>query len=282
MEVKKNEIKVSDLFIYPIKSSHEVNLTQSSITELGLKNDRILVVIHKTTHKFLTIRTHSKLYDIKVEILKKNSDNTNKFFSFDTKINIFIPKEEFIGSQTNKQNFLNFEVDLEEILLDSQTKTIKNVKVWDIETEGYIIENEGLSVALNNYLQDEVLLICTNKPRKVSDYKQKHYFTEEYNSKDSTFFADLAPLLITTTESLDFLNKKLTDLGDEPVKMINFRPNLVLTGGNGEFWEDKVMKIKIGNVVLRRLKGCTRCKVTTFDTEKRSFNKNLRLIFYTR
>jgi len=59
------------------------------------------------------------------------------------------------------------------------------------------------------------------------------------------------------------------------VKQINFRPNIVLKGFELPYGEDKISKMKIGNVIFRRLKACTRCKQVTFDPEKNDYRKSL-------
>lgn len=77
-------------------------------------------------------------------------------------------------------------------------------------------------------------------------------------------FADAAPLLLTTTASLDDLNARLLESGAEPVPMNRFRPNLVVSG-SAAFEEDRWQHIRIGTVVFRSLGPCARCVVTATD-----------------
>ena len=70
--------------------------------------------------------------------------------------------------------------------------------------------------------------------------------------------ADGYPLLVATTASLAALNERLP----VPVGMERFRPNLVLDGGIA--WEeDGWRRLRIGEVVLRVAKPCSRCIITT-------------------
>ena len=78
---------------------------------------------------------------------------------------------------------------------------------------------------------------------------------------DQVSFADGFPLLITTAESLAAINARLA----HAIPMDRFRPNLVLTGAEGPWVEQTWRRIRIGKVVLRLVKPCTRCVVTTQD-----------------
>jgi uncharacterized protein len=244
----KPKITVTNLFTYPIKSCHENNLRSSVITPHGLLNDRKLLIINKTTLQFVTIRTHPQMYWIKTKIFEEN------FCSIE------IPNNE-------KPFLINTLID--KSTLDA-SKILK-IKIWKIPAEVYPVENEELTKALSDYLNLEVLIVLPITERKLSDFKPKNIL-ENFKESDTTFFADLAPILITSVESFNYLNKIVQTKGDN-LQMINFRPNIVLQGGEKEFWEDNLNKIKIGDVVLRRIKGCVRCKLTTFDIEQNKFRE---------
>lgn len=73
-------------------------------------------------------------------------------------------------------------------------------------------------------------------------------------------FADAFPVLVCTSGSLAALNARLP----VPVPMERFRPNLVLDG-LAPFAEDGIRAVRIGAVVLRFVKPCTRCTVPAVD-----------------
>jgi uncharacterized protein len=75
-------------------------------------------------------------------------------------------------------------------------------------------------------------------------------------------FADAYPLLVCTAGSLAALNARMP----APVPMERFRPNLVLDG-LAPFAEDGIGAVRIGAVVLRFVKPCTRCTVPAVDQE---------------
>lgn len=73
-------------------------------------------------------------------------------------------------------------------------------------------------------------------------------------------YADGFPLLVTLTESLDDLNKRM----GMPLPMDRFRPNIVIEGAPS--WaEDGWKTLRIGDAVIEFVKPCTRCVVTTTD-----------------
>jgi uncharacterized protein YcbX len=73
-------------------------------------------------------------------------------------------------------------------------------------------------------------------------------------------FADGFPFLLLSEASLEGLNARL----ERPLPMDRFRPNLVVTGCELHA-EDGWRRIRIGEVVLRAVKPCARCTITTVD-----------------
>lgn len=75
-------------------------------------------------------------------------------------------------------------------------------------------------------------------------------------------FADAAPALVISTASLDDLNQRLA----APIRMNRFRPNLVLSG-LPPYAEDRLGRVRVGDVVLRAMRPCPRCATTTVDQD---------------
>jgi uncharacterized protein len=86
---------------------------------------------------------------------------------------------------------------------------------------------------------------------------------------DRVSFADGYPLLLTTSGSLDELNR-LIDLGpraDEgPLPMVRFRPNVVVDG-TPAWAEDGWRRVRIGAAEFRVIKGCARCAIPLTDPD---------------
>lgn len=77
---------------------------------------------------------------------------------------------------------------------------------------------------------------------------------------DEVSFADGYPQLLISQAALDQLNARLS----APVSMLNFRPNLVVSG-TAPHAEDDWKRIRIGAVEFDLVKPCTRCVFTTVD-----------------
>jgi uncharacterized protein YcbX len=73
-------------------------------------------------------------------------------------------------------------------------------------------------------------------------------------------FPDGYPLLLIAQESLDTLNARLAT----PLPMNRFRPNIVIRGA-GPHVEDEFREFVAGDLVLRAVKPCTRCRITRTD-----------------
>jgi hypothetical protein len=73
-------------------------------------------------------------------------------------------------------------------------------------------------------------------------------------------FSDGFALLATSLASLADLNSRLP----RPLPMDRFRPNLVLDG-LPPYGEDALADLVAGTLRLRRVKPCTRCRITTTD-----------------
>ncbi|MGE5496954.1 MAG: MOSC domain-containing protein [Syntrophothermus sp.] len=185
------EKRISELYIYPVKSLGGISLSTSEITSKGLKYDRRWMI---TDEKglFLTQRTYPEMTFLKTSI-----------------------KEGLlIISDSRKSD------DILELPLEKYTKEILDVTVWDDTVAAYIVSQQAdkwLSEKLNMncrlvYMQDETL-------RKVDPRYAKN--------DDTVGFADAFPFLIIGQESLNDLNGRL----EKKLPMNRFRPNIVFTGG---------------------------------------------------
>lgn len=84
-----------------------------------------------------------------------------------------------------------------------------------------------------------------------------------YNSPQwRVSLADGYPLLLVGQASLDLLNQRLPS----PVTMRRFRPNLVIAGSAAHD-EDGWRRLRIGDVEIRVVKPCARCKIVLVDPE---------------
>ena len=75
-----------------------------------------------------------------------------------------------------------------------------------------------------------------------------------------TEFSDGFPILVISRASLRELNSRLP----KALPMERFRPNLVIDGVEA-YDEDRIHELRAGAVVLRLVKPCTRCVITTTE-----------------
>lgn len=111
---------------------------------------------------------------------------------------------------------------------------------------------------LSDFLARDVRLVWLDDPtRRPSD--------PEFSAPDDRVsFADGYPLLVTNKASL----RQLGEWIGRPLPMTRFRPNLVVE--TDEPWAEDAWlgrRLRIGDVVLRAVKPCGRCVVTTTDQE---------------
>ena len=78
-------------------------------------------------------------------------------------------------------------------------------------------------------------------------------------------FTDGYPVLMISRESLAELNGRLP----KPIPMARFRPSIVIEGV-APYAEDAMTSFRFGNIVLRGVKHCTRCSITTTDQKNGS------------
>ncbi len=93
--------------------------------------------------------------------------------------------------------------------------------------------------------------------RAGSAWQRSYVFGSEHRPLT---FVDGYPMLLVSEASLTDLNGRLP----EPVPMARFRPNIVVDGVPA-YAEDNLDRAQCGKVVLRGVKPCTRCVVTTTD-----------------
>ncbi len=127
------------------------------------------------------------------------------------------------------------------------------VRVWHDHCQAQLAE-----ATANRWLSEFLGLPCrlVYMPDESVRRVDSRYATQQ----DQTAFSDGFPLLLISQASLDDLNSRLA----EPLPMLRFRPNLVVEGCE-PYAEDGWRQIRIGELTLRVVKPCSRCKITTVD-----------------
>lgn len=225
-----SDISVSDLLIYPVKSCREIIMSSTQVEAFGLQDDRRWMVVDKNG-RMLTQRKFARMCLIQPELIQNGL--ILKLFNESDKTDLFVE----IPS-TNIKNRINI-----------------RVKIWNNFCQAVDAGNDA-AYWLSDVLKTECRLV---------------YFPDDgfrqvdlaYAKKgDETAFSDGFPLLLISQASLDDLNKRLTT----PIKMNRFRPNIVVQGCEA-FAEDQWKQIRIGEVVYRIVKPCSRCVIPSINTE---------------
>lgn len=124
--------------------------------------------------------------------------------------------------------------------------------------------------------QDTGLRLGYNDASRRRDITKAYSNLLEYYinlSNDSTgLYSDLSAVSLINQQSVNDLQKRI---GSSNISVENFRPNIVVDSASLQpYAEDDWDWIKIGDVVLRNVKECTRCMMTTVNPEKGTRNSD--------
>ena len=130
----------------------------------------------------------------------------------------------------------------------------RRTRVWNDDCSGIDVGDEP-AAWLTEVLGEPMRLVRVD-PSVPRDASEKYAGPPPHPLS----FADGYPVLMISRESLAGLNRRLP----VPIPMGRFRPNVVIEGV-AEHAEDAMALFNFGKVVLRGVKHCTRCVVTTTD-----------------
>jgi uncharacterized protein len=217
-------LRVSKLWIHPVKGCRAIEVDAVELDELGLVGDRRFLVID-SQGKALTQRSHSQMARIETQL-----DSETLALMHPGNGELSVPRQE---------------------------DGARNVRVEVWKDRNLVAEDCGPEAAawLSRVLELPVRLVRIG-----------HGFRRpvEGNETDLTAFTDAYPLLVITEASLSHLNDRLISRGEEPVSMMRFRPNLVITGATSHA-EDEWQQLMLDDVVLQPTTACARCTVVTID-----------------
>lgn len=219
--------RVTELWIYPIKSCRGISVRHLEIDALGPKYDRQWMIVDSNNH-FLTLRNCPQLSGIQTSIDHQN-------------LNIKFGSHQF------------------SISLTAESSIVESVTVWS-DTFLAGVESIEINSALSQFLNQNVKLV---RYQQESFRDLKSAGTEAVAQFK---FADSRPLLLTNKESLADLNSKLVHLNLAPSMMERFRSNIIISGLQA-FGEDLAMEMQIGNIDLKNPKFCARCPIITQDVQ---------------
>lgn len=220
---------LSGLYLYPVKSLRGLRLESATIDALGLAGDRRFLVVDPDG-KFITQRTCPRMARIATAL---STDALT------------------LSAEGHGTVSVGRASDPSAPLLP--------VNVWS--SHGLQAEDCGPEAAawLAAFLATPCRLV-----RAGAAFDRPVAKPGKARPGDRVGFADAYPLLGLGEASVADLNDRLAALGEDPVPLDRFRPNLVFAGA-APFAEDTWPRFRVGSVVFRAGGPCARCIMTTTD-----------------
>ncbi|XP_064110948.1 mitochondrial amidoxime reducing component 2-like isoform X2 [Macrobrachium nipponense] len=240
--------EVSELIIFPVKSARGIRVQEAEAGVYGVR------VNHLDDRGFMVINAHGEGMGCK---------QAEPLAAVVTEWKDRVLTLKFPGLQ-------DFSLDVKKDLKDKKTIDVKfqGTTVPGIDCGDEVAS--WLSKALYKDTKKARLvykgdIVITRQAKKI----EFHNFTQ-YKKTDRAAYSDWSSYHLACQSSLDDLNSRT----EEPILMDNFRPNIIVKGSK-PFDENDWAYVKIGEVVLRRLKPCQRCMLTTIDPIKGQRSKTM-------
>lgn len=225
---------VSELLFYPVKSFKGISIEKALVDDFGISYDRRFMLINDK-NEFITQRTHPKLSQLSASLVSSEYGSISSLTIFSEEIGMLV-------------------FDLEEF--KNAANALSKVVIWGETVNALVLKNR-LTQHLSDFLNIQVSLAYM--PDSSFRQVDRGYFPKDKRVS----FADGYPFLLASEASLKDLNARL----NQTVQMINFRPNIVISGGISAFAEDSWSRITIGNIAFELVKPCSRCVMTTINSQ---------------
>ncbi len=231
-DAKAIDLRLSGIFIHPVKSCAAVALYEAQVENLGLAHDRRWMLVEAGSGKFITGRESPELVLLKATITANGA------------LEISAASPRTLAPRT--------------VIVSSNQR---QVRVWDDDVIAALAD-EDTNEALSSWLGRRVELVHF-------DAHSQRLLDQKYaQAADQTAFSDGYPILLISQASLDALNARIvaTPPGlNQPITMQRFRPNLVIGGAIAAHSEDSWQRVQIGAALFDVVKPCIRCVFTTVD-----------------
>ncbi len=221
-------LRLSGIFIYPVKSCRGLALSAAEVDALGIVGDRRFLVVDESG-RFLTQRSHPRM--------------------------ALIETAHSAGTLTlAASGHGSVPVPLSPIT----APRLLSVSVW--KSENLLADDCGDEAAgwLSSFLNANCRLV------RIGEKFHRPVLKKTARADDLVHFGDAAPFLAISEASLADLNDRLFARGEDALPMNRFRPNLVVTGC-APYEEDRWTRLQIGPLAFRNAGPCARCIVTTTD-----------------
>lgn len=212
--------------MYPVKSLAGISLAEAQCESIGLKGDRRYMLIDNQGN-FLSQRELPILTQI------SNVELTNEHV---------------------RMKIDNQQIELSEVRM---TEELVKVTIWGQEVSAALMD-EKINQSFSNFLKIPTRVVYLN-----DDTAREKLFVKD-PGRTHVSFADGYPYLVTSQQSLDFLNHHVED--DIPID--RFRTNIHLDAKDKDpFFEDDLEEFNIGSAKFKIVKPCARCTVINTDQQ---------------
>lgn len=225
--IEMDDLTISGIFIYPIKSLSGISLTSSNVEKRGLQYDRRWVLVNDE-NLFIHQRDHNEMALLQPAISEDSMVITQK------------------NDPTVRHEFP----------LKPEGTIRENVTVWD-DTCTAVEVSEKTSAWFTKKLKINCrLMYMADDSIRLADPRYS------IKSDDKVSFADGYPILAISEQSMELLNSKT----EVAIPADRFRTNFIIKGGHPHV-EDELRSFSIGKTQYYGVKPCARCIMTTVDQE---------------
>jgi uncharacterized protein len=229
--MSENNLRLSQLFIHPIKSCGGIAVDEAPLIETGFEYDREWMVVDQ--HGGLV--TQREL----------------------PRMALIQPTLRASDLVLRAPGMLALHLQLDAVEGDCR------VRVWDDTVDAYDM-GDLAAQWFSDFLGQPLRLARFNPDVQRLASAQ---WTGTIEAR--TAFSDQFPLLVISTASLAELNRRLAAAGHDAVTMQRFRPNIVIDGIEDAHGEDFIDTLTLesadGPVVLKLVQPCSRCTVPDID-----------------
>jgi len=219
-------MQLSNIFVYPIKSTAGVCLQEGEVGPRGLVYDRHWALVDDANN-VVTAREHPALLRLSAELVGSRLSVIE-----DGEVQVAVPLD-----------------------VDAQASQVE-IQVFDAAGTGVIASAE-VNDWFSRYLGVTCRLVFMSE-------RSSRSVTANFGGSpgDVVSFADSCPLMMLSEATLNELNARL----DGPIPMVQFRPNLVVTGCEASA-EDSWQRIRIGECEFEMLGRVKRCVFATINPD---------------
>lgn len=213
---------VAGIRIYPVKSFAGIDVETALVEPRGLARDRRYMLVD-ANDRFVTQRQHARMALIRIEV-----EAAGLILCAPGQAPLRVADADDFSDETR-------------------------VRIWRGASDAAVAPPH-----INEWLSSYMGFPC--RLVRMNDEHHRAVPNESAQFDDEVSFADGAPLLLASLDSLADLNTRL----GKPVRIERFRPNLIVDGAPA-FAEDAWRRIRVGAAELDVAWPCARCTMITID-----------------